>query len=120
MTYFSRLFTSNGVRNFDEVLCNISPLVMEEMNYALESPFTDDKIRCAVFQMHPMKAPSPDGMSPGFYHKHWGVVGPHVCNGVCNMLFLGYFLRKINYTHVMLIPKVKDATKMTHLRPISL
>lgn len=48
------------------------------------------------------------------------MVGIDVCNGVRNMLLSGRFLKKINYTHVTLILKVKDATKMMQLRPISL
>lgn len=36
------------------------------------------------------------------------------------MLSSGQILRKINYIHVTLIPKVKKALKMTQLRPISL
>ena len=70
--------------------------------------------------MHPTKTPDPNGMSPGFYQKHWGVVGFDVCNRVRNMLISGHFLRKINYTHVTLIPKVKEVMKMMQLRPISL
>lgn len=41
--YFSHLFASNGVQNFDEVLCNISPSVMEETNSSLESAISDDE-----------------------------------------------------------------------------
>lgn len=68
--YFSRLFTSNGVHNLDEILGHISPLVIEEMNSSLESPFTDEEIKCIVFQMHHTKTPGPDGMPLGFYQKH--------------------------------------------------
>lgn len=36
------------------------------------------------------------------------------------MKWLGQILRKINYTHVTLIPKMKEVTKTTQLRLISL
>ena len=75
VSYFTKLFSSSGVDNFDSILCHIMPKVTEEMNIVLECPFTDEEIKCAVFQMHPTKAPGPDGMSPGFYQKHWDVVG---------------------------------------------
>lgn len=61
-----------------------------------------------------------DDMSPGFYQKHWDTVVQDVCNGVRSVLCSGIILQKINYTHVTLIPKNKDPTVMTHLRPISL
>lgn len=67
---FSKLFTANGVDNFDAILCHITPSVMEEMNNNLGRPFKDEEIKCAVFQMHPTKAPRPDGVSPMFYQKH--------------------------------------------------
>ncbi|KAM1128133.1 hypothetical protein ACFX2B_037616 [Malus domestica] len=59
-------------------------------------------------------------MTPGFYQKHWSMVGTDVCNGVRHLLMSGQMLRKINYTHVTLITKLKDATMMTQLCPISL
>ena len=72
VSYFTKLFRFSGVANFDEILCNIMPSVTEEMNTYLDNPFTDEEIKMVVFQMHPTKAPGPDGMSPGFYQKHWG------------------------------------------------
>ncbi|KAM2212132.1 hypothetical protein COP1_022336 [Malus domestica] len=120
VSYFTILFSSNGVESFDDILCHITPKVTKEMNLSLISLFTDEEIKCAVFQMHPTKALGPDDISPGFYQKHWGVVCKDVYNEVQSMLLSGHILRKINYTHVTLIPKVKDATMMTQLRSISL
>lgn len=90
------------------------------MNTTLDSPFTDKEIKSAVFQMHPTKAHGPDGMSPNFYQKHWGMVGADTCNRVRTMLFSGQILLKINSTYVTLIPKVKDAMMMSQLCLISL
>lgn len=59
-------------------------------------------------------------MSLGFYKKHWDIVSHDVCNGIRTMLSSGHILRKINYTHVTLIPKVNEASMMSQLWPISL
>lgn len=50
--YFTKLFSSNGVINFEEILCYITPSVMEMMNEDLLRPITDEEIKSAVFQMH--------------------------------------------------------------------
>lgn len=91
-----------------------------DLNAALTMPFMDEEIKMAFFQMHPSKSPSPDGMSPGFYQKHWAIVGQDVYNEVRALLSSGIMLRKINYTHVTLISKSKDPTIMTQLRLINL
>ncbi|KAM1174925.1 hypothetical protein FF1_027414 [Malus domestica] len=60
VSYFTKLFSSSGVENFDDILCHIMPTVTEEMIASLESPFMDENIKCVVFQRHHMKAPRPD------------------------------------------------------------
>ncbi|RXH73523.1 hypothetical protein DVH24_016345 [Malus domestica] len=79
VSYFSTLFTSNGAANFKDNLCNITLSVTEEMNNDLGRPITDEE--CAVFHMHPTKAPEPDG--------------PDVCNGIRAMVLSGQILRKL-------------------------
>lgn len=83
-----------------------------DLNAALTVPFIDEEIKMAFFHMHPSKSPGPDGMSPGFYQKHWAIVGQDVCNEVKALLSFGIMLRKINYTHVTLIFK-SNPTVMT-------
>lgn len=50
------------------------PRVTEELNLKLEEPFSQEEIIVALTQMHPLKAPGPDGFSTEFYKKHWPLV----------------------------------------------
>lgn len=45
VSYFTMIFSSSGVANFEDILCNIMPSVIEEMNNYLDSPFTDKEIK---------------------------------------------------------------------------
>ena len=55
--------------------------------------------------MHPSKSPRLDGMSPFFFQKFWHIVGNDVTNVVLSVLNSGHMLHKMNYTHIVLIPK---------------
>ena len=57
--------------------------------------------------MHPSKAPGLDGMSPFFFQKFWHIVGHDVTTTVLSVLHSGKYLRKMNYTHIVLISKKK-------------
>ena len=69
--------------------------------------------------MHPSKAPGPDSMSLFFFQKYWHIVGYDVTKAVLSVLHLGHMLKKMNHTHIVLIPK-KDPTHLVDYRPISL
>ncbi|CAL8169219.1 unnamed protein product [Prunus armeniaca] len=118
--YFTHLFTANGRRREDILLNTVEPCVTQAMNDSLLASFTEQEVKHAVFQMYPTKAPGPDGMPPVFFQKYWHIVGNDVSRAIINFLSSGRLLHKINFTHVVLIPKVKNPKDMTQLRPISL
>ncbi len=68
--YFSNLFASSNPQTIDEVLHEVDGVVTPGMNNDLLCPFTHEEIKRALFQMHPSKAPRPDGMSALFFQKY--------------------------------------------------
>ena len=70
--------------------------------------------------MGPTKAPGPDVMNALFYQKFWHIVGNEVTNVVLDFFHTGHMVPDINYTYIVLIPKVRKPEKMADFRPISL
>ena len=64
-----------------------------------------------LFQMGPTKAHGPNGINALFYEKFWHIVGNDVTATVLDFLNLGNMVPEINYTHIVLIPKVKSPEK---------
>ena len=86
----------------------------------LINEFSVEEIKAALFQMGPTKAPGSDGMNALFYQKFWHIVGNDVINVVLDFLNSSNMVPDINYTHIVLIPKVKFPEKMSDYRPICL
>ena len=74
----------------------------------------------ALFQMHPSKSLGPDGMSPFFFQRFWPIVGPDVTSAVLSVLHSGHCLRKMQHSHMVLIPKKSNPKYITEYQPISL
>lgn len=94
----------------------ISPDMVSQMI----RPYIRSEIEDALAEMHPCKSPGPNGFPALFYKKFWDFVGDDVCGLVLDFLNHGHMPEGLNYTYVVLIPKVKNTSKMTELRPISL
>ncbi|XP_024156142.1 uncharacterized protein LOC112164137 [Rosa chinensis] len=120
LDYFGTLFSTSSPKNMD-LFTNLFPQVVTgEMNSELVREFGEEEILQALNQMHPLKAPGPDGFSPIFYQRYWSVVGRDVIAAVRCFMNSEDFLREVNGTYVTLIPKVKEVENMQQLRPISL
>ena len=118
--YYADLFKAQSHTNMDRVLEDVDKVVTDEMVGSLNQPYSEEDERRALFSMHPSKSPGPDGMFPFFFQKFWHIVGLDVTMTMLSVLHLGKYLRKMNFTHIVLIPKKNDPQNITEFRPISL
>uniref|UniRef100_A0A803NP78 Reverse transcriptase domain-containing protein n=1 Tax=Cannabis sativa TaxID=3483 RepID=A0A803NP78_CANSA len=103
-----------------ESLNGIRRSVTTEQNDALLQLVSSKEVKQSLFQMHPDKAPRPDGMGPDFYQIHWDTVGFDIVQLVTDFFVTENLLLGLNDTHLVLIPKKKHFSTMGDLRPIAL
>ena len=118
--YYTNLFTTTWPGNIDRVLEAVDKVVTQDMAHSLTQLYTEEEVRVALFSMHPSKSLGPDGMSTLFFQKYWHIVGHNVTLAVLYVLHSGRCLKKMNFTHIVLIPKKNDPQYITQFRPISL
>ena len=118
--YFEDLFSSGRCDRLEECLNAVNPRFSPDMLNILSNDFDAEEVKRAIFQMGPTKAPGPDGMNALFYQKFWHIIGNDVTCAVLDFLNTGILLPELNYSHIVLIPKVKSPKKMSDFRPISL
>ncbi|KAL8093146.1 hypothetical protein AgCh_035147 [Apium graveolens] len=117
--YFMSLFTATQV-DWQEVVSYVPNSITRDQNDHLLGPVSADEVKEALFQMNPDKAPGPDGITPGFYQKHWQIVGKDVVNLFLHFFITGILMEELNATNIVLIPKKKCPVVVTDLHPISL
>ena len=92
----------------EDVIDSMDQVVTEGMAHSLTRLYTEEEVKTALFQMHPSKSPGLDSMLPFFFQKFWHIVGHDVTTAVLFVLHSGRYLRKMNYTHIVLIPKKRN------------
>ena len=119
--YYDDLFKAQTQRHMERVLEVVENVVTDDMAQSLTQPYSEDDVRRALFSMHPSKSPRPNGMTPFFFQKFWHIVGHDVTLAVLSVLHSEKYLMKMNYTHIVLIPKKKnDPQNIMEYCPISL
>ncbi|XP_070029963.1 uncharacterized protein [Nicotiana sylvestris] len=81
---------------------------------------TKEEVKVAVLGLNGDSARGPDGMTDKFYHSCWDLIGDDLYDMV-RAFFNGHELPKcLTHTNLVLLPKKKEVTIFSDLRPISL
>ena len=120
MAFYEDLYKSEGTIGIKEVLSHVPRKVTGEMNRELNSPYSVEEVKAALFQMFPTKAPGPDCFPAHFFQKHWSLCGEELTQIVIRLLTGEDSFEEINKTFIVLIPKVLKLTSLAQFRPISL
>ncbi|KAL9662266.1 hypothetical protein QQ045_027098 [Rhodiola kirilowii] len=102
----------------------LGDLVQPEISYddntrLIASPGMEE-IKDSVFSMKSDSSPSPDGFTGKFFTYCWNIIKEDLKEAILGF-FTGLQLPKIiSLTNIVLIPKVKRASSLDQVRPISL
>lgn len=78
------------------------------MNEFLILPILEEEIKFAAHQMGGLKSPGPDGFQGVFYHSFWDALVAEVNGLVWDIVNGVSSPQRLNSTHIVLIPKVKN------------
>ncbi|RVW48874.1 LINE-1 retrotransposable element ORF2 protein [Vitis vinifera] len=87
---------------------------------SLEIPFSENEIHSALMDMSGDKAPGPDGFTMAFWQSSWDFVKEEILEMFKEFHEQGSFLKSLNNTFLVLIPKKGGADDLGDFRPISL
>lgn len=118
--YFASLFKSSQPLNFDGTFDRWNKRLDGVDNNLLTQGVTQVEIESAIYGINPDKAPGADGMTSAFFQENWLMVKEDITRMVLDFFQEGRLFKKLNHTHIILIPKVRLPTKMAQLRLISL
>ena len=87
---------------------------------ALEFPFSEAEIYAALMGMNGDKAPSPDGLTVAFWQRCWEIVKEDVLDMFKEFHEHNSFIKSLNHTFLVLLPKKGGVEDLGDYRPISL
>nr|XP_048337067.1 uncharacterized protein LOC125424270 [Ziziphus jujuba var. spinosa] len=117
---FSELFTtSNSIftRELEELG---EKYITDEENIRLMAIPSEEEIRNTVWELHPLKAPGPDGFLGVFYKNYWDTVKSQLIKMIQESFRTKTITKGVNKTLLVLIPKSKNAASFNQFWPISL
>ena len=112
--YYKELFGPSAESNFqlDESITHDIPQDTEAENEFLTSPFSEEEIRTAVFQMEHNKAPGPDGFPAEFYQCFWDVIKADLVQLFNQLHSEDLDISRLNFGEIILLPKIKEASRI--------
>ncbi|RVX16087.1 LINE-1 reverse transcriptase-like [Vitis vinifera] len=116
---FQRLLTEDSEWKADIGGLNLNQISQQEADI-LELPFMEEEVHSALMDMNGDKAPRPDGFTGAFWQFCWEFVKEEVLEMFKEFHEQNAFLKSLNTTFLVLIPKKGGAEELGDFRPISL
>ncbi|PNX92520.1 ribonuclease H, partial [Trifolium pratense] len=98
----------------------VVPKLDAEQVQTLLHHVSKEEVFIALNQMHPLKAPGPDGFQGVFFRQYWHILGNDICDMVSEAFATGQFNPSLAETLICLIPKEDCPKHFKDFRPISL
>ena len=87
----------------------------------LSSPISSEEVKAAIFDLHPEKAPGPDGFTGLFFRLAWDTIQNDVMLAMEKLEAAGtQGVSTLNNALLVLLPKTPEAAQPSEFRPISL
>ena len=116
---FQQLLTENMVWQADIGNIQVSCISQQDAK-CIEVPFAETEIHSALMEMNGDKAPGPDGFSVAFWQNAWAFAKEEIMEMFKEFHEHNTFVRSLNNTFLVLIPKKSGAEDLGDFRPISL
>jgi len=107
--FFKTLLTKEELDEEETLLESIPNLVSEEGNAFLLSPFSEEEIKKATFDLGGDRALGPDGFPTAFFKKFWHIMGKDIVEALQEFQKTQHMPIALNSTFLTLIPKVVGA-----------
>jgi len=89
------------------------------MVLTLNTEFSIEEIKVALWSINDSSSPGPDGFNSRFYKIHWNSLKNLISVSLNHIFRTGEIIKEWNHTFLYLIPKNKFATKIQDFRPIA-
>nr|XP_016444849.1 PREDICTED: uncharacterized protein LOC107770100 [Nicotiana tabacum] len=118
--FFHAQFTEAATPSSFDIVEHVPNLINTEQNAELIKHPLREEVNVAVLGLNGDSAGGADGMTGKFYHSCWDIIGDDLYDMV-RAFFNGHELPKcVTHTNLVLLPKKKEVTTFSDLRPISL
>ncbi|KAL6328062.1 hypothetical protein AAG906_033333 [Vitis piasezkii] len=117
--YFEKLYTSPTGESWGVEGLDWSP-ISEKSALRLDSPFTEEEISKAIFQLDRDKAPGPDGFTIAVFQECWDVIKEELVRVFAEFHRSGIINQNTNASFIVLLPKKSLSKRISDFRPISL
>ncbi|RVW27562.1 Transposon TX1 uncharacterized 149 kDa protein [Vitis vinifera] len=119
LLYFEKLYASPTGESWSVEGLDWSP-ISEKSALRLDSPFTEEEISKAIFQLDRDKAPGPDGFTIAVFQDCWDVIKEELVRVFAEFHRSGIINQSTNASFIVLLPKKSLTKKISDFRPISL